>query len=183
MPKNKLVLRLRKFRKFHRVIGITVAVLLMISAITGVALSLKKDVAIIQPPTEKGVSEVLSDWKPVHELSTLALDHLHTNIAGSSAIQVDRIDVRPSKGMAKVIFDDDSWEVQIDGVSGKILSLGKRHSDWIEKVHDGSIISDTFKLISMNVLGWGSLILIFTGAWLYYGPRIYRKQKRANRYD
>ena len=159
------------------------AILLMVSAITGVLLSLKKDVSILQPPTEKGVSEVLSDWKPIHELSTLALNHLHDNVVGSSNILVDRIDVRPTKGMAKVIFDDDSWEVQIDGVSGKVLSMGKRHSDWIEKVHDGSIISDAFKLVSMNVLGWGSMILIFTGAWLYYGPGVYRKRKRANRYD
>ena len=156
--------------------------LLMVSAITGVILSLKKDVSIIQPPTEKGVSDVLSDWKPIHELSALALNHLHDNINGSSKILVDRIDVRPTKGMAKVIFDDDSWEVQIDGVSGKVLSMGKRHSDWIEKVHDGSIISDVFKLVSMNALGLGSMILIFTGAWLYYGPGVYRKRKRA-RYD
>jgi len=183
LPKNKLVLRLRNFRKFHRVVGIVVALLLLISSFTGVILALKKDVALIQPPTEKGVSEVLSDWKPIHELSALALDHLHSEVAGSSDIMVDRIDVRPSKGMAKVIFDDGSWEVQIDGVSGKVLSLGKRHSDWIEKVHDGSIISDAFKLVSMNVLGLGCMILIFTGAWLYYGPAIYRKRKRANRYD
>jgi len=156
-------------------------VLLIISAITGILLSLKKDIPLLQPPSEKGVSRILSDWKPIHELSSIALDHLHTSVAGSELIGVDRIDVRPAKGMAKVIFDDDSWEVQIDGVSGKILSMGKRHSDWIEKVHDGSIISDGFKLVSMNVLGWGSLILIFTGAWLYYGPGIYRKQKRAGR--
>lgn len=160
-----------------------VAVLLLVSAITGVLLSLKKDVAILQPPTEKGVSKVLSDWKPIHELSSMALDYLHQEVAGSAHIKVDRIDVRPSKGMAKVIFDNDSWEVQIDGVSGKVLSIGKRHSDWIEKVHDGSIISDAFKLVSMNVLGWGSIILIFTGTWLYYGPALYRKRKRANRYD
>lgn len=183
MAKNKLVLRLRKFRKFHRSVGIVVAVLLLISSITGILLALKKDVTILQPPTEKGVSKVFSDWKPIHELSETALAHLHSNASNSDAIGVDRIDVRPSKGIAKVIFDDDSWEIQIDGVSGTVLSMGKRHSDWIEKVHDGSIISDAFKLVSMNVLGWGTLALIFTGAWLYYGPGIYRKQKRANRYD
>jgi len=183
LAKNKLVLRLRKFRKFHRYIGITVAVLLLVSSITGILLALKKDIDVLQPPTEKGVSKVFSDWKPIHELSDVALAHLHQNVENSSAIGVDRIDVRPSKGIAKVIFDDDSWEIQIDGVSGQILSMGKRHSDWIEKVHDGSIISDGFKLLSMNVLGWGTLLLIFTGAWLYYGPGIYRKQKRANRYD
>ena len=183
MATSKLVLRLRKFRKLHRIIGITVAILLVVSSITGILLAFKKDVDMLQPPTENGVSKVLSDWKSVHELSTLSLAYLHENVPGSGSIQVDRIDVRPSKGIAKVIFDDDSWEIQIDGVSGKILSIGKRHSDWIEKVHDGSIISDGFKLISMNVLGWGALILITTGIWLYYGPAIYRKRKRANRFD
>lgn len=163
--------------------GIAVAALLLISSITGILLALKKDVDILQPPSQKGVSKILSDWKPVHELSNLAVAYLHDSVPDSEDINVDRIDVRPSKGMAKVIFDDDSWEVQIDGVTGKVLSMGKRHSDWIEQLHDGSIISDGFKLVSMNVLGWGVLIMIFSGAWLYFGPAIYRKRKRANRYD
>ena len=146
-------------------------------------LALKKDVALLQPPTNSGVSNILSDWRPIAELSEIATIYLHEQIPNSKHISVDKIDVRPSKGMAKVIFDDDSWEVQIDGVSGTILSIGKRHSDWIEKLHDGSIISDGFKLVSMNVLGFGALILIFTGGWLYFGPAIYRRRRRANRYD
>lgn len=178
-----LVLYLRKFRKVHRVLGIVIAILLLISAVTGILLALKKEFAFLQPPTQKGGSELLSDWLPVDDLANKALAHLHDNIENSESINIDRIDIRPSKGVAKVIFDEGSWEIQIDGVSAEILSIGKRHSDWIEHLHDGSIISDGFKLVSMNFLGFGAILLIISGTWLYYGPGIYRRRKRAKRYD
>ena len=38
--------------------------------------------------------------------------------------------------------------------------------------------SDLFKLISMNGLGIGLLVLMLTGLWLWYGPRRYRRLKR-----
>jgi len=60
-----------------------------------------------------------------------------------------------------------------------VLSIDKRYSDWIESLHDGSIISDGFKLVSMNFLGMGLLFLIFTGLWLWYGPRRIRIKKRV----
>jgi len=183
MADRRLVQRLRKFRRFHRYIGIGVAVLLLVSAITGILLAFKKDVDILQPPTQKGVSKVLGDWKPIDEIRDIAVQHLQEQLNDVQQISIDKIDVRPDKGIAKVIFDNDNWEIQVDGVSGKVLSMAKRHSDWIERLHDGSIISDGFKLISMNFLGWGVLILIFTGAWLYYGPGIYRRLKRAKRLD
>jgi len=59
-----------------------------------------------------------------------------------------------------------------------VLSVARRHSDWIEQLHDGSIISDLFKLISMNFLGIGLLIMILSGLWLWYGPKKFRKMKR-----
>lgn len=183
MGERRLVQRLRKYRRIHRYIGITVGVLLLISAITGILLAFKKDVDILQPPTQKGISKVLGDWKSLDEIRDIAVDHLGDRVPHGHQIGIDRIDVRPDKGIAKVIFDRGSWEVQVDGVAGKVLSTAKRHSDWIERIHDGSIISDFFKLISMNFLGWGVLFLTFTGAWLYYGPSIYRKLKRAKRRD
>ena len=83
-----------------------------------------------------------------------------------------------SKGIAKVLFKEGNWEVQIDGTSGEVKSIAKRYSDWIESLHDGSIISDTFKLISMNVLGIGVLILMCSGIWLWYGPKIVREMRK-----
>jgi len=157
--------------------GLSLALLLIISAITGVLLALKKDVDVIQPPTQKGVSKDLIEWKSISELKMLSITALHENYPEQKGNMVDRMDVRPSKGVVKVLFKDGNWEVQIDGKSGEILSIAKRYSDWIESLHDGSIVSDFFKLISMNFLGIGLLFLIATGFWLWYGPRRIRKIK------
>ena len=95
--------------------------------------------------------------------------------------KIDRIDVRPSKGVMKVLFKDNYWEVQIDGKTGEIRSVAQRNSDWLEQIHDGSIISQGFKLVSMNFLGIGLLILIITGIWLWYGPKRLRWLKKRKK--
>lgn len=175
---KKYVKSLRNFRKFHRYTGLILAFLLVISAVTGILLSLKKDVDILQPPTRKGVSKDLATWKPIQELSELAASALYTARPDQASNPIDRMDVRPSKGIVKVLFKHGNWEVQIDGTSGEIKSIAKRYSDWIESLHDGSIISDGFKLVSMNVLGVGALFLICTGLWLWYGPKLVREMRR-----
>lgn len=178
---KNLVKSLRNFRIWHRTLGLILAAFLLVSAITGVLLSLKKDVAIIQPPTQKGVATSLAEWKSIDELSRLASDALIKKYPAQKDNVVDRIDVRPSKGIAKAIFEKGNWEVQIDGSTGAIKSIEKRYSDWIESLHDGSIVNDLFKLISMNFLGIGLIFLIATGFWLWYGPKEFRKLKRRSR--
>lgn len=171
---------LRKFRVGHRGIGVIVSLLVIISASTGILLALKKEVNIIQPPTQKGISTDLNDWKPINQLAEIAQAALAQKATDIST-NIDRIDVRPSKGIVKVLFEEAWWEVQIDGKSGEVLSIAKRHSDWIEALHDGSIISDGFKLISMNFLGFGLLLMVITGLWLWYGPKRYRKKKASGK--
>ena len=177
MIPEKYIQSLRKFRAIHRLLGLTLALFLIISAITGVLLALKKEVAIIQPPTLKGSSQDLESWKTIVEIDSLAKLAFYTAQPDQNGNPIDRFDFRPSKGIIKVLFKNGFWEVQIDPVTGEIKSIAKRHSDWIEALHDGSIISDLFKLISMNFLGFGLLFLIATGLWLWYGPKKIRKKK------
>jgi len=175
---SRITKSLRKYRVYHKYFGLSLAILVFISALTGVFLGWKKNAAWLQPVTQKGISKDLSQWKSMVELADLAKTALYTAQPSQKDNPIDRIDVRPGKGMAKVLFEKGWWEVQIDGVNGEVFSVAKRHSDWIEKLHDGSIISDLFKLITMNVLGIGLLILMMTGLWLWYGPRIYRRLNR-----
>lgn len=177
MKRQFYIKSLRKFRIWHRYIGLAIAILLFISAITGILLALKKEVDVLQPPTKKGVSKTLETWKPLSELAEIAATEFYQAYPEQAGNEVDRMDVRPSKGIVKVLFDKGYWEVQIDGTNGEIKSIERRHSDWIEQLHDGSIISDWFKLGSMNFLGIGSILMILSGLWLYYGPKQYRKLK------
>ncbi len=91
------------------------------------------------------------------------------------------MDARPSKGIVKVLFKNGYWEVQVDASTGKVKSIARRHSDWIEALHDGSIVSHIFKLVSMNLIGFGLLFLIGSGLWLWYGPKLIRQRKKFKR--
>lgn len=143
-------------------------------------MALKKDIDILQPPTQKGVSTELATWLPMDMLAQLAQKALLEQHPAEKTNKIDRMDVRPSKGIVKVLFKKGNWEVQLDGKTGVVKSIAKRHSDWIEALHDGSIISDGFKLISMNFIGFGLIFMIATGLWLWYGPKRYRVLKKRN---
>ena len=170
MSKKGLSGRVRWYRKYHRQFGVVLLAFVILSSATGLLLSWKKDVSLIQPPTQKGQAQTLSEWKSLDELATIASDLMPNN-------QIDRLDIRPDKGIVKVIFVDGSWEVQLDGATGEVLSHARRHSDWIEQLHDLSIISDGVKLVTMNLLAFGLLVLGFSGFWLYFGPKLIRKRK------
>lgn len=178
---SPLVSSIRNFRVYHKYLGLGLAVLLLVSAITGLLLGWKKDAAWIQPPSQKGQSTALEEWLPNYELADLASTALAEAYPKQADNPIDRLDVRPSKGIVKVLFEQGYWEVQIDGATGAILSVDKRYSDFIEHIHDGSIISDLFKLGAMNLLGIGLSVMIVTGFWLWYGPRRLRFLKRRRK--
>lgn len=174
---HKIAVSLRKYRQWHRWIGISIAVLILLSSITGMLLAWKKNVDTLQPPTQNSRVQHQTSWLSIDEISERAEKALsdHTQL---EIVSIDRMDVRPDKGIVKVNFKQGYWEVQVDGYSGKILSIARRHADWIEHVHDGSIISDLFKILSMNILGLGLLILMLSGTWLWFGPKKIRKLKK-----
>lgn len=167
---------LRRYRKWHRYVGLTLSLLIGISSLTGVLLALKKDVDLLQPPTRSAQSQKRS-WLPVEQITRQAQEALQQH-KGTDDVTVDRLDIRPDKGIAKVLFAHGYWEVQVDGYSGEVLSVARRHADWIEHVHDGSIVSDLFKLVSMHVLGIGLLVLVISGLWLWAGPIKIRRAKK-----
>lgn len=172
---QKLVHRLRQFRLLHHWVGISVVLFMFITSTTGVLLGWKKNVELLQPATLEGSSQELSHWVSFERIAT-ASRHAIDSVVGRE-IEIDRMDVRPNKGMIKVTFQEEYWEVQVDAASGKVLSVAQRHADWIEHIHDGSIISDGFKLVYTNYIGVGLLLLSISGFWLWYGPRVIRKIK------
>lgn len=169
--------RTRNLRVYHRYFGLVLGMLVIISSVTGLLLGWKKDVELLQPPTKKGISTEMDQWLPLSKMATLAIVGLDSATAINNN-PIDRIEARLDKGIVKVIFKEGSWEVQLDNTTGKVLSVARRHSDWIEKIHDGSIVSDLFKLISMNVLGIGLLVISITGFFLWFNPRKMRNLKR-----
>ncbi|RMD72544.1 MAG: hypothetical protein D6818_06270 [Bacteroidetes bacterium] len=108
----------------------------------------------------------------------MAVARLRDSVPDLGDYTIDRMDVRPGKGVVKVRFERGYWEVQVDGATAEVKSVARRNADWIEHIHDGSIVSEGFKLLSMNVLGLGAVLMVGTGLWLWLGPRRFRKLKR-----
>jgi len=170
---KSLVSSLRILRNWHRWLGIALVLFLLTSAVTGVLLTWKKDFHSLQPKGPSGSSQTLVEALPLDRIASIASEHSKGQYG-----PIERFDVRPKKGLAKVRFEKEHYEIQIDLANGAILTEGKRRADLIEKIHDGSIVSDLFKKISMNFLGIGTVVLGLSGFWLWFGPRRIRKIRR-----
>ncbi len=163
----------RSSRKFHRIGAVVSAIPVLIVLVTGIVLQLKKEFSWIQPPTanndgpglEIAFDDVLAAIRTVPEAGLQSWD------------DVDRLDVRPAKGIIKV-RGKNRWEVQVSATSGKVLQAAYRRSDFFEELHDGSWFSDSAKLWIFLPAAVILLILWITGAYLWLLPYRVRRAKR-----
>ena len=176
MNLNSIVSFLRNIRKLHRVLGVSIALLVIISAVSGIFLAFKKQVNWIQPSTQRGISSNTQQFISIDEIYNIGIENLYEDLKPAN---IERLDIRPEKGIAKILFEDKNWEMQVDLTSGEVLSQQARYSDFIEKLHDGSIISEWFKIGSMTILSLGLLILTISGLSLWYGPKVIRNKKQT----
>jgi uncharacterized iron-regulated membrane protein len=176
---------LRIFRKVHRLTGAFLFIFFFVVSVTGLLLGWKKNSGgYIMAKSYNGTSTDLKDWLPVDSLHVLASKYLHESVSPVLSTELDRIDIRKDKGMVKFLYSNHFTGLQLDGATGNLLHIETRRSDYLEKVHDGSIIdfylgtSGLFKLIYTTLMGVALLVFTITGFWLWYGP-IRMKRTRA----
>jgi len=171
-------------RWLHRKIALALFIFFLLIAVTGVLLGIKKHAGLLEP-TQKGVSSNASEWLPVDSLKRMAEHFLLDSVSADLSTDLDRIDIRPGKGIAKFVYTGHYWGLQLDCKTGSLLLIEKRRSDFIEDLHDGSILDDLLgtnneqiKLGYTVIMGLSLLFLILSGLWLWYGPKRIRKIKR-----
>lgn len=174
---------LRVARKMHRTTGICLFVFFFFISVTGLLLGWKKhSQGYLLAKTSVGVSSNLSIWLPLDSLRNIAVKLLRDSVSAQLSPELDRIDIRPEKGVVKFVFSEHYWGLQLDGTTGKLLQIERRRADFIEKVHDGSIVDQylglkngAFKLFYTSIMGLALLLFTITGFWLWYGPKRMRK--------
>lgn len=164
-------------RKVHYWASAIIAVPLFIIICTGIVLQLKKHWTWVQPPEQRG-----SVKAPVLELSDiLEAVKKDARLGVTGWDDVNRLDVRPDKGIVKVWLKSD-WEAQVDLGTGEIKQVWFRRSDWIESIHDGSIFGDVVKLGLFFPTAITLLLLWLGGMWMWLYPLINKRKVRQRKH-
>ena len=151
--------------------GVLLTVLLLVVAVTGVVLNHKRAIGIM-PETDHSSATSFASSLPLPELGERA--------AAASGLppgeaEVDRMDVRPGKGLIKVRFSDPATtEVTLDLATGEVLLVGERGDVFIEQLHSGEAFGDGWILLS-DIAAVGLVLLLISGYWLWLAPRWRRR--------
>lgn len=153
-------------RKVHYWATAFVALPVLVIICSGLILQMKKHWAWVQPEERRGTGT-----SPAVDLEgLLAAVRAVPNLGVTGWDDVNRIDVRPGKGMAKVWLKS-GWEVQVDLGTGRILQTAYRRSDLIEALHDGSFFGGELpKLAIFLPSGIALLLMWVTGIWMFWVP-------------
>ncbi|MFZ1454607.1 MAG: PepSY-associated TM helix domain-containing protein [Saprospiraceae bacterium] len=173
---------LRIVRKIHRIFGIWLFLFLFVTGATGLLLGWKKNsFGLILAETTSGVSRDVQGFLLLDTIISISENHARLHFQNGEH-EIDRIEVRPDKGIVKVNFKNNYKGLQIDATNGKILKVESRNSDLIEHIHDGSwfdrtfgLSSGIFKLIYTSLCGIGLIVFTVSGFWLWYGPKLIRR--------
>ncbi len=166
-------MKLSKLSRLSHRWGSIIALLpITIIIFSGIVLQLKKESAYIQPPTQRGAgTEPTIGFERILEVARTVPE-----AEIESWEDVDRLDVRPGKGVVKVQCKN-RYEVQIDTETAEILQVAFRRSDLIESIHDGSYFNDHFKLWVFLPAGIVLAALVITGVHLFLLPYLARRKR------
>ncbi|MCH2191003.1 MAG: PepSY domain-containing protein [Gammaproteobacteria bacterium] len=165
-------------RLVHKWLSIVVAIPLLVVFVTGILLLTKKQLDFIQPPTARGQgSEPTISFRQI-----LSTANSVTQAQISDWSDVDRLDVRPSKGIVK-IRSKNSIEIQIDSQTGTILHVAKRRSDLIESIHDGTFFEKRANLWLMLPVATVAIIMSITGIIMFMIPYLSKKRRPRRRIE
>ncbi|MGM0443836.1 MAG: PepSY domain-containing protein [Fibrobacterota bacterium] len=163
-------------RQIHFWVTLFVMVPIFIVTTSGLVLMVKKQSDWVQPPTQRGSATA----------PTLSFADILTRVSGvdslgvSSWKDIDRLDVRPDKGVIKVRTENHR-ELQMDAATGEILQTAVRRSDVIEAVHDGSFFGKRTKYLVFFTAEILFFLQLLTGIILFIHIIRRRLQQKRNR--
>ena len=167
-------------RRTHYWATALIAVPFALVLLTGILLQLKKQLPWVQPAEMRGGKSL--NWVGFQEVLGALKSRPELGIQDWRDVQ--RLDIRPSKGIAKAILDS-GWEVQVDLENGQVLQQAIRRSDWIESLHDGSYFAGNWSKIGVFLpIAFVVLAMWITGIWMFWLPfavKLRRKRVAAAR--
>ena len=155
---------------------------MLLVGVTGLLLTWKDELKLNPPSTSVQVHNKLFALDDIEQIAIKFADSLSLDTT------INRIDYRPSKGIAKIRFEHHFTELQINCNTGAIISAKSRTADIIEMIHDGSIIdflfkskSENAKLLYSSLTSIGLILLGLSGFVLWIRPKQIKGLKHRNR--
>jgi len=161
-------------RRVHYWISFGAALPIVVMIVSGLLLQGKKQWAWVQPAEHRGtgtspainLDDILAALRTVPAMNVQTWD------------DVNRIDVRPGRGVAKAWLMN-GYEVQVDLGTGRVMQTAYRRSDLIETIHDGSFFAgDWTKLGIFLPSGIVVLLLWISGMWMWWVPFSAKRRRR-----
>ena len=164
-------------RKVHYWVAFGAALPVLVILVSGLLLQAKKHWAWVQPVEVRGTGT-----SPVVDLegilaSLRGVEGMHVKTWDD----VNRIDVRPGRGVAKAWLVN-GFEVQVDLGTGRVLHTAYRRSDLIESIHDGSFFGGDWTKLGVFLPAGASLLVLWgTGLWMWWVPVAARRRRQRSR--
>ncbi|HRJ27522.1 MAG TPA: PepSY-associated TM helix domain-containing protein [Fimbriimonadaceae bacterium] len=174
----------RLLRSIHKVAGLVGSIFLILIACTGFFLALKGRMEWVRPPTASGTASASNAGRLLNPDEAVQA----ARAAGIPTLQsmgdVDRLEYHAKKNVYKILAKTGYDEVQIDGTSGKVLSVGKRNDQMFEDIHDLSFFHPVLRETALPVIAVILFVLGTSGVTMYFVPiarrrRFQREQHRA----
>lgn len=151
----------------HLWLGVLFTAVLLVLSITGILLNHKVPLGLMPEVSHEPTAEFTAAL-PLAELARRALE-----AAGETGgiASIDRMDVRPRRGLVKVrLRNPESTEVTLDVASGSVLHIGARGDVFLERLHSGEALGDGWVLLS-DAGAIALIVLLVSGYWLWLWPR------------
>jgi hypothetical protein len=138
----------------------------VVISVTGILLNHKRALDLM-PRTAVTQVDAFDTSLPLPELARLAREAVSSEV---SATGIDRMDVRPAKGIIKVRFKDRRiTEVTLALKDGTVLVRGLRNDSFLEQLHSGDAFGRHGYLLSDLAAG-ALILLLMSGFWMWLYP-------------
>jgi hypothetical protein len=161
-------------RKIHYWVSPFLAIPVLVILGSGLLLQFKKHWSWVQPVEQRGTGT-----SPAIDLEgILASVRKASDLGVTSWDDINRIDVRPGRGVAKVWLKS-GYEAQVDLGTGRVLQTAYRRSDLIESIHDGSFFAGDWTKLGLFLPSGALLLLLWaTGMWMFWVPFSVKLRKK-----
>lgn len=173
-------------RWLHKWVGTLLALVMVTLSITGGFVAFKNEVGYLQPAGRPGTPGDISRVIPPAQVAKIILARQFPE--APTLAHIDRIELRPSKGMYKVrLAQAGAWrsprEIQVDAVTGAILNDGVRGDQLWMDIHSFAVFGEPAKLVVMTLSALALLWLCLSGCYLFFYPLWFRARKRGKLQD